>query len=89
MSPVTVIGVLVSVLVPSPSCPNPLLPQHLMVAFASNAHEWPSPVLIWVAPVMPVTVTGVFEWVMVSLAQTPGKLWPQHLIVVSASSAHE
>jgi hypothetical protein len=56
----TSIGVSLLVpLVPSPSCPIALSPQHFAVPFASAAQEELVPALIWVTPVSPTTSTGV------------------------------
>ena len=65
MRPLTTTGVDELVVVPFPNWPSPLLPQHLAVPFANNAHEWPSPAEIATALVRPLTTTGVDELVVV------------------------
>jgi hypothetical protein len=51
--------------VPFPNWPLPLLPQHLAVPFANNAHECDPPAEIATAVVRPLTTTGVDELVVV------------------------
>ena len=59
--PLTLTGVEESVLVPSPSWPDWLSPQHLTVPPARRAQVWSLPAEIWVTPVRPLTLTGVEE----------------------------
>jgi uncharacterized membrane protein len=85
--PGTAIGVDDGVLVPLPSSPKRLLPQHMAVPSARTAHEWSPPALMVVASVMPVTVTAVDgEGVVVPTPSCPEALSPQHLAVPSAST---
>jgi hypothetical protein len=53
------------VVVPSPSAPLPLLPQHFIVPSASTAHEWEAPRAMLVAVVMPATSTGMVRGAVV------------------------
>ena len=47
-NPETAVGVFLWSVVPSPSCPLLLLPQHFTAPVESNAHEWWSPaVMAW------------------------------------------
>jgi hypothetical protein len=57
------------VVVPSPSCPVVLAPQHLTVPAPNNAHVWFAPAATAIAVVRPVTVTGVDELVVVLVAE--------------------
>ena len=57
--PATGTGVVRGVVVPSPSCPFRLLPQHLTVPSVRTAHVAPLPATIATAPVSPLTATGV------------------------------
>ncbi len=52
----------------------PLLPQHLAVPLANNAHEWLPPAVIAVAVVRPLTVTGVCASVVVPFPNRPEPL---------------
>jgi hypothetical protein len=45
--PATFTGVRLLVVVPSPSCPAELLPQHLTPPEVVSAHVWLSPASIW------------------------------------------
>ena len=58
-------GVVRSVVVPSPSSPALLSPQHFAVPSVSTAHEWSYPRTTLVAVVMPETSTGVVRSVVV------------------------
>src|SRR5436305_1749274 len=98
LNPVTTTGVDALVVVPLPSCPEPLAPQHLAVPSASNAQEWLPPAAIATALVRPVTTAGVVLQaaplqvcgpVKVPLPNWPKALAPQHLTVPSASNAQE
>ena len=72
ISPETSTGVVLSVVVPSPSRPMPFKPQHFTVPPVSRAHECPEPRAMLVAVVIPETETGVVRWVVV-----PSPSWPQ------------
>src|SRR5438105_468284 len=89
LNPVTTTGVDALVVVPLPSWPYPLNPQHRAVPFATNAHEWKPPALIAVVVVKPCTATGVDALIVVPLPNCPEPLAPQHLAVPSASNAQE
>ena len=58
-------------MVPFPSWPLPLKPQHLAVPFANNAHECSPPAAIATAFVRPLTTTGVDESVVVPFPNSP------------------
>ena len=77
------------VVVPSPSWPLPLLPQHFIVPSVSRAHEWEPPRAMLVVVVMPDTSTGVVLSVVVLSPSWPMLFLPQHFIVPSVSRAHE
>ena len=62
---VTSTGVARSVVVPSPSSPALLSPQHFAVPSVSTAQEWSYPRTTLEAVVMPDTVTGVERSVVV------------------------
>jgi hypothetical protein len=47
--------------VPPPSCPDWLNPQHLTVAAVSTAQVWKEPADAVLTPLRPLTVTGVKE----------------------------
>ena len=57
--PTTDTGVELLVVVPSPSCPYQLMPQHCTVPFIRTAHAWPMPAEMLVAVEMLNTGTGV------------------------------
>jgi len=86
--PVTAMGVDESVVVPLPSSPSGLCPQHLAAPPASTAHVWLKPVAMAVALVIPLTATGVNESVVVPLPSSPKPFHPQHLTVLAVSTAH-
>ena len=77
--------------VPSPSRPLPLLPQHFTVPSVSRAHEWEpaSPPAMLVGFVMPDTSTGVVRSVVVPSPSWPWLFLPQHFTVPSVSRANE
>src|SRR4051812_49631700 len=66
--------------VPSPSCPHWLYPQHLMPPVVINAHAYPAPALTAATPESrPVTSTGTAESVnVVPLPSSPWLSSPQH-----------
>ena len=78
MSPETGTGVLLFVVVPLPSRPLPLLPQHCTPPLASTAQLWLLPADTLCAVVMPETGTGVLLLVVVPLPSCPLPLLPQH-----------
>ena len=67
VTPVTATDNDESVVVPLPSWPEELLPQHCTVPPDNNAHECSLPAVMAVAVVTPVTATGTDEFVMVPL----------------------
>jgi hypothetical protein len=80
VSPTAFTGTALSVVVPLPSCPLPLLPQHLIPPLVLNAQEWISPTLIAVLPLeRPTTSTGIVLFVVVALPNCPAQFNPQHL----------
>ena len=87
--PDTPTGVVLSVVVPSPSWPLALEPQHFIVPSVSRAHEWRSPRAMLLAVVMPDTPTGVVLSVVVPSPSWPWLFLPQHFIVPFVSTAHE
>ena len=78
-----------SPLVPLPSWPYALWPQHVMVPFWRSAQECKWPAVMDVASVMPSTSTGTEEPVFVLLPSWPYVLWPQHVVVPFWRSAQE
>src|SRR5205085_2271358 len=76
-NPGTSIGERRRVVVPSPSCPYVLSPQHLAPPPGVTAQVWPSPGAITLA-VRPGTSTGVRRWVVVPSPSWPLVLLPQH-----------
>ena len=73
-SPTTSTGVRRFVVVPSPSLPTLLLPQHL-AAPVTTAQVWREPVVTSVAPLVnPETFTGVERSVVVPSPSAPAKL---------------
>ena len=85
--PETATGVLLVVVVPLPSCPKPLSPQHCTPPLASRAQVWPLPADTLSAVVMLETGTGVLLSVRVPLPSCPLLLLPQHSTPPLASSA--
>src|SRR5262245_51662555 len=64
--PLTSTGVSRSVVVPSPSCPRLLLPQHLTPPALVSAQLYPPPAVTAATPlVRPVTSTGVSRSIVV------------------------
>ena len=59
--PLTLTGVKELVVVPLPSSPVSLKPQHATVPPVRSAQVWSSPAEIWVTPEMPLSLTGVEE----------------------------
>lgn len=76
-------------LLPFPSRPLRLSPQHRAVPFASTAHEWEEPAEIATTVVSPETVTGVAESVFVPLPRRPEPFLPQQRADPFANTAHE
>src|SRR5207237_1185347 len=79
-SPETSTGVWRSVVVPSPSWPQSLLPQHLTPPALVRAQVWSPPAAIAATPLAsPETSTGVWRLVVVPSPSSPYSLSPQHL----------
>src|SRR4029450_5281612 len=76
-------------LVPSPSCPQQLFPQHLTPPWLVSAQELPPPVEIAVTPPeRPETSTGLLRITVVPSPTWPLKLAPQHLAEAAVVTAH-
>jgi hypothetical protein len=74
VTPLTATGTLLETVLPFPSWPLILFPQHLTVPPASRAHVWSSalpPALIWVAVEMPLTATGTLLVAVVPFPSSP------------------
>src|SRR4051812_22341465 len=84
----TVTGIDESVVVPSPSWPWLLSPQHFAVPPDSNAHVEDCPTAMAVAFVRLDTATGVHDGVVVPSPSWPRPLKPQHF-AVPPDRAHE
>lgn len=76
-------------MVPSPSWPMALFPQHFTVPPPNLAQEWLLPVAIEVAVLIPATVTGEDEVVMLPSPSCPWALYPQHFTVPLVKTAQE
>lgn len=75
----TVTGARRIVVVPSPTCPCPLSPQHATPASRVSTHVSPNPALIDVFPPgSPRTWTGRLLCVVVPFPSRPSQLAPQH-----------
>ena len=86
--PVTSIGEVLCVVVPSPSCPELLRPQHLTPPPDSRAQECEPPTAIAITPeVRPFTSTGVELFIVVPLPSLPFELLPQHFTPPSMVNA--
>jgi hypothetical protein len=82
----TLTGVDASLVVPLPSWPELLRPQHLApIPTVAHTLYWPPAMLV--APVRFDTDTGVLERVVVPLPSWPKLFCPQHFTVPSASRA--
>ena len=77
----TLTGLLLVLVVPSPSWPFELPPQHTREASSSMAHAWSKPAVI-VTAMRPVPMPIV-------LPLLPPLFWPQHLTEPSSSMAQE
>src|SRR5438093_8244302 len=89
--PVTVTGVGLAVVVPSPSWTLPLFPQHFTLPPVVMAQVWtePKPAEIAATPLeRPVTSTGVELGVVVPSPSSPTRLFPQHLAPPAVVTAH-
>src|SRR5262249_42867022 len=87
-APITSTGVRRSVVVPSPSWPNSLSPQHLTVLALVSAHVWKLPAAIAATPLpRPTTATGIERSVLVPSPSWPYELSPQHLTAPAVVSA--
>ncbi len=87
--PDTGTGVELSVVVPFPSCPSPLRPQHEVVPSTSRAQECSTPVVTSVALSMPDTFTGVRLLITLPSPSWPKSLLPQHVTLPSSCTAQE
>src|SRR5580700_2707335 len=87
--PETATGVEELVVVPLPSSPYSLSPQHSTPPPESSAQVDEPPEEIAVTPLRPVTATGVEEVVVVPSPSSPSPLYPQHSTVPPVSSAQE
>ena len=85
--PETATGVLLLVVVPFPSCPAELFPQHWTAPLASSAQVWLLPADTLCAVVIPDAATGVLLSVVVLLPSCPKPLDPQHCTPPLARSA--
>ena len=90
VTPFTATAVDESVVVPSPSCPYELFPQHWTEPLPTIAQLCTAPAAIAVAPPdSPETGTGVAdETLVVPLPSWPNSLYPQHDTEPSPTSAH-
>src|SRR5947207_792874 len=86
--PLTSTGAGALVVVPFPSCPAKLSPQHLTVPPPSSAQVCLYPQDTATASSIPTTATGVVASVFVPLPSWPRSLRPQHRTAPPASSAH-
>lgn len=73
--------------VPSPTVPYQLSPQHFTVPPEVTAHAWSAPAAIDVTPGQP-RDTGAVRLSVVPSPSRPSVFCPQHLTVPSESSAH-
>src|SRR2546427_654717 len=88
-NPTTSTGVEVSVVVPSPSSPSPLFPQHFAPPPTVRAQVWEAPATIAVAPeARPETLTGVDLNLVVPFPSWPKSLAPQHFAPPAVVRAH-
>ena len=79
VSPETSTGVRRFAVVPSPSCPALLAPQHFTPWAVVSAHAWRYPIDTAVTPeVSPETFTGVSRLVVVPSPTCPEPFAPQH-----------
>jgi hypothetical protein len=89
VSPATATGVLLLLVVPSPSWPTLFRPQHRTVPSASSAQVWSSAAAIWAClSGRPVTVTGTLLLLVVPLPSCPQLFSPQHQAPPLWTSAH-
>src|SRR2546428_5554873 len=90
VSPTTSTGVERSLVVPSPSSPSMLSPQHLTPPALVSAQVWKTPAAIAATPPpRPETSTGAWRSVVVPSPSWPERLKPQHLTPPALVSAHE
>ena len=88
-SPDTGVGVDRFVVVPSPSWPAKLLPQHRTAPPDVRAHAWACPVATASTPLdSPLTGTGVSRVVVVPSPSWPELFWPQHMTPPPDVTAH-
>ena len=87
-SPLTSTGTLLSVVVPFPSWPKTLSPQHLTAPALVSAQVWTLPAAIALTPLAsPLTSTGTLLSVFVPFPSWPKPLKPQHLTPPALVSA--
>ena len=86
--PETYTDVFLSVVVPSPSWPNPFWPQQRTLPLDRVAQVWASPAEMDVAVVIPETYTGVSLWVVVPSPSRPYSFFPQHMTCPLSKTAH-
>jgi hypothetical protein len=87
-NPVTSVGVVLFVVVLSPSCPRWFFPQHLTAPVESNAQVWnPPAVMTLTPPDKPVTSVGVVRFVVVPSPTLPSPFFPQHFAAPVESNA--
>ena len=80
VSPTTSTGTVRSMVLPSPSSPNRLKPQHLTSPAVVSAQVWRPPTAMAATPlVSPVTSTGLLRCVVVPSPTSPVLFQPQHL----------
>ena len=87
--PETSTGVVLSIVLPSPSCPLPFLPQHITLPSVSTTHECSCPAAMLVALVMPETSTGAVRSMVVPSPSWPPPFLPQHFTFPFDNKAHE
>src|SRR3954471_22347452 len=81
--PTTATGTVEPAEVPSPSSPDPLLPQQETVPATSSAHVCATAPATATTPVNPLTATGVDASTLVPFPNCPALLCPQHFTVAS------
>ena len=84
---IAVTGVLLEVVVPSPSCPRLLSPQQLTEPSRPTAQVWPTPAETATAAVRPTTLTGALAKSIVPSPSWPWLLLPQQVTEPPTSRA--
>src|SRR5262245_56897232 len=87
--PPTATGLALLVVLPLPSCPWKLFPQHATVPFAMSAQVWEPPAAMATGLNAPLTVTGVELGSVVPSPSCPLPFAPQQRIVPLARRAQE